>query len=85
MMQAGQAGQLDEQKFDTIAWQFLCSQYTEQTYQDWPLERRLDSFLRHHGLDCILNDGAAYGTLLDRVLDNFGRARRNGVLDPPHV
>ena len=32
---------------DTIAWQFLCSHYTRREYWDWPLEQRIDAYLRH--------------------------------------
>lgn len=66
---------------DTIAWQFLCSRYTGREYWDWPLERRIDAYLRHIGHADLLRDGAAYGTLLDRVMANIARARRDGILD----
>lgn len=79
------ADQLDAESLDTIAWGFLCSEYTEQRDWDAPLDRRLDSYLHHRGLDHIVNDGTAYGKVLDRVMVNFKRARRDGVLDPPHV
>lgn len=65
---------------EALAWQFLCSTYTDRLYWDWPLERRIDAFLRHQGRQDILNDGAAYGTLIDRVMENFPRARRDGKL-----
>lgn len=68
-------------KIDTIAWQFLCSRYTGREYWDWPLERRIDAYLRHIGHADLLRDGAAYGTLLDRVMANIARARRDGILD----
>ncbi len=66
---------------DTIAWQFLCSRYTGREYWDWPLDRRIDAYLRFTGHADLLRDGAAYGTLLDRVMANIARARRDGVLD----
>ncbi len=66
---------------DTIAWQFLCSPYTGRTYWDWPLERRIDAYLRHLGRLDVLNDGAAYSDLVERVMANIARARRDGVLD----
>ena len=69
---------------DGIAWKFLCSSFTRRDYWDWPLERRIDAFLRHLKRLDILNDGAAYGALIDRVMANFPRARRDGVLQPPH-
>jgi len=72
------------EEIDGIAWQFLCSPFTRLDYWDWPLERRVDSYLRHHQRSDILNDGAAYGALVDRVMANFPRARRDGVLQPPH-
>ncbi|MCV7178750.1 hypothetical protein [Mycolicibacterium sphagni] len=72
-------------ELDTIAWEFLCSPYTGSTYGDWSLERRLDTYLRHQDREDILNSGAAYATLLDRVLANLQRARRDGVLSPPHL
>ena len=71
------------EEIDGIAWKFLCSHFTRRDYVDWPLERRIDAFLRHLKRLDILNDGAAYSTLIDRVMANFPRARRDGVLDPP--
>lgn len=71
------------EEIDGIAWKFLCSPFTRRDYWDWPLERRIDAFLRHLKRPDILNDGAAYSTLIDRVMANFPRARRDGVLDPP--
>ena len=71
-------------EIDGIAWKFLCSPFTRRDYWDWPLERRIDGFLRHLKRLDILNDGAAYNALIDRVMANFPRARRDGVLDPPH-
>lgn len=70
------------EEIDGIAWMFLCSAFTGRDYWDWTLERRIDAFLRRQCLD-ILNDGAAYSTLIDRVMAHFPRARRDGVLDPP--
>ncbi len=83
MTLAGPTDQADARELDAIAWEFLCSPYTERTYWDWPLERRLDSYLRHQDRDDILNSGAAYATVVDRVMANLGRARRDGVLGPP--
>ena len=71
------------EEIDGIAWKFLCSPFTRRDYWDWPLERRIDAFLRQLKRPDIINDGAAYSTLIDRVMANFPRARRDGVLDPP--
>lgn len=84
MMHAGPAGDADRE-LDTIAWDFLCSQWLGRNYWDWSLERRLDAYLRHHQRADILNNGASYNAVVDRVMANMGRARRDGVLAPPHA
>lgn len=73
------------EEIDEIAWQFLCSPFIRRDYWDWPLERRLDAFLRHHQRRDILNCGAAYGDLVERVMANIPRARRDGILQPPRL
>jgi hypothetical protein len=71
-------------EIDGIAWKFLCSPFTRRDYLDWPLERRIDGFLRQLKRPDLINDGGAYGALIERVMANFPRARRSGVLAPPH-
>lgn len=73
------------ERIDEIAWEFLCSPFIRRDYWDWPLERRLDAFLRHHERRDILKSGAAYGELVERVMANIPRARRDGVLQQPHL
>ena len=85
MMSASRTDKTDETELDAIAWEFLCSPYTGRNYWDWSLERRLDAYLRHEDCEDILNSGACYATVLDRVMANLGRARRDGVLSPPQV
>ncbi len=70
-------------QLETIAWQFLRSQFTSQIYADWPIDRRIESFLVHRGQTNLLNDGSAYNALMERVMANIGPALRAGVL-PPH-
>jgi hypothetical protein len=76
MTMAGAAAEID-----AIAWQFLASPYTRREYWDWSLERRIDAYLRHLGRSDILNDGSAYTAMVDRVMANIARARRDGVLN----
>lgn len=85
MTTTGPVDETGDRELDTIAWQFLCSPFTTKDYWDWPLERRLDAYLRHHDRKDILNDGAAYTVVVERVMANLGRARRDGVLAPPHA
>jgi hypothetical protein len=67
-------------KFDAIAWKFVGSEFAGQTYADWPIERRLDGYLLHHGLVDVFDDGSACEALLGRVMDNIGRAVRDRLL-----
>ena len=77
------AGATAAGEIDTIAWQFLCSPYAGRDYWDWPLDRRIDAYLRHLSRTDILNNGAMYGALLESVMSNIARARQDGVLDRP--
>jgi hypothetical protein len=64
---------------DTLAWQFLHSHYADETYADWPLDRRLDGFLRSQGLVRLVEDGDTYDLILDRVMAFIAaRARLSG-------
>ena len=75
--------ELTRREFDAIAWDFLRSEFTGQIYADWPIDRRIDAYLQHHGPADIVNDGSAFNALLERVMANIGPALRNGVLAPP--
>jgi hypothetical protein len=85
MTTAGPTDETDECELDTVAWEFLCSPYTGRIYWDWSLERRLDAYLRHQDREDILKSGAVYANLLERVMANLGRARRDGIIAPPQV
>lgn len=69
-----------ESEYDQLSWQFLRSEFARDTYANWPIERRLDAYLRHHRLLDLINDGTAYGRLLQSVMDNIGAAHRRGIL-----
>ena len=75
MRPAGQF-ELTTSQLDGIAWDFLGSEFAEQIHADWPIDRRVDAFLRHEGRDDLVKDGAAYDALLQRVMANIGRALR---------
>jgi uncharacterized protein YqjF (DUF2071 family) len=72
--------ELTAKQLDQIAWRFLRSEFTEQVYANWPIDRRIDTYLLHHGLTDIINDGSTYNALLDHVMASIGPALRNGVL-----
>jgi hypothetical protein len=72
--------EVTQQQLNTIAWEFLRSEFTGQIYADWPIDRRIDAFLLHRGQTDLLNDGTAYNALMDRVMANIGPALRAGIL-----
>ena len=67
-------------ELDDVAWQFLRSEFASEIYADWPIDRRLDGFLRHHGYRELRDDGSVCNELLDRVMVNIRPALREGVL-----
>jgi len=77
--------EISRQELDATAWRFLGSEFTAQIYANWPIDRRVDAYLQHHGLVDFVNDGAAYSALLERVMANIGHAIRLGLLAPPQI
>ncbi|GAA2568938.1 hypothetical protein [Mycolicibacterium diernhoferi] len=74
---------LTRSQLDNVAWQFLRSEFTDEVYARWPIDRRLDAFLLHRGYRRLHDDGSAYGALLDRVMANMAAAARNGAQFAP--
>ncbi len=70
-----------KQELDTLARRFLGSDFAELTYAGWPIERRVDAYLAHHGMRRVVDDGDAYVSVLQHVLANIGPALRTGVLN----
>jgi hypothetical protein len=77
-------GELTRHELDRIAWKFLGSKFTGRAYAQWPIDRRVDAYLLHHGLINVMNDGSVYDALLESVMANIGPALRKGVLAQPH-
>ena len=58
---------------DELAWRFLRSGYADEAYADWPLDQRLDGFLRRCGLVGISEDGDTCNLLLNQVMAHIGK------------
>jgi len=84
MTSAGRV-KLSQQQMHALAWNFLRSEFTGQTYADWPIDRRIDAYLHHHRLGHVANDGATCSALLETVMANIGPALRCGVLKSAHT
>lgn len=67
-------------QIEAIAWGFLRSEFTQQHYATWPIDRRIDAYLLRSGLQSISTDGSTFDRLMDRVMANMGRALRAGLL-----
>jgi hypothetical protein len=71
-------------ELDAVAWTFLASKFTADDYAGWPLERRVEAYLRRYGPKSFLDQGSTYNALVERVMANVGRALRTGLLTSPH-
>lgn len=67
---------LTDRDVDQFAWQFLRSDYVEDIHANWPLERRLEGFLRNRGLARLADDGDVCTIILDRVTTYLGQTHR---------
>ena len=69
---------LTDPDVDGLAYQFLDSDYAADAYINWPLERRLEGFLRNRGMAGVADDGDTCQILLDHVMRriNVGPATR---------
>jgi hypothetical protein len=59
---------LTDSDVDSLAWEFLNSSYVGPTYANWPLDRRLDKFLRRSDLTRVADDGDLINVVLDRIM-----------------
>jgi hypothetical protein len=71
-----------ESELDTMAWEFLGSQYAGARFAEWPIDRRLDAYLLHRGLTNVAENGTLCAALLDRVMANIAAARDSGMFPP---
>ncbi|AKN18840.1 hypothetical protein B586_16900 [Mycobacterium haemophilum DSM 44634] len=64
----GNAPLLTDSDVESLAWQFLNSDYVSDVYGRWSLDRRLSTFLRRSGLIRVADDGDLFNVILDRVM-----------------
>jgi hypothetical protein len=69
-------------ELEAMAWGFLSSPYAGTRFGEWPIDRRLDAYLRHQGLSDVADDGTRCDALLDRVMANIASALDSGTLRP---
>ncbi len=70
----------EDTELETMAWGFLGSPYASKRFVEWPIDRRLHSYLRHQGLSDVADDGTRCAALLDRVMANIAPALDSGTL-----
>jgi hypothetical protein len=69
-------------ELEALAWGFLGSSYASKHFCEWPIDRRLDAYLRQQGLSDVADDGTRCAALLDRVMANIADALDSGTLRP---
>ncbi|BBA88975.1 MULTISPECIES: hypothetical protein [Mycobacterium] len=71
---------LTDSDVDAIACRFVRSPYADNTmYREWPLDRRIEGFLRREGLVRLAEDGDAYDLILGRVMAYISAVPRPAV------
>ena len=74
------AATVKDAELGAIAWGFLGSTYASRHFTEWPIDRRLDAYLRREGLRGVADDGTVFAALLDRVMTNISSALHSGTL-----
>jgi hypothetical protein len=74
----GDRVELTDRDVDELVWQFLNSAYVGDEYACWPLDRRLDGFLRRRGLGRLADDGDSFNIVLHRVMFGISVLARHG-------
>jgi hypothetical protein len=74
----GDRVELTDRDVDALVWQFLNSAYVGDEYACWPLDRRLDGFLRRRGLGRLADDGDSFNIVLHRVMFGISVLPRQG-------
>jgi len=72
---------VEDAKLEVIAWGFLGSVYASRHFTEWPIDRRLDTYLRREELRSVADDGTIFAALLDRVMANISSALDSGTLE----
>lgn len=71
--------ELADPEFDVMAREFLGSPYAGDRFIGWPIDQRLDAYLRRRGLTGIADDGTAFVSLLDKVMANIAVVRNRAT------
>ena len=61
-----------------LTWEFVNSGYRGDEYANWPIERRLDGFLRRRGLSRHADNGDICNVIIDRVMTYISVTRPGG-------
>ena len=61
-----------------LTWEFVNSGYRGDQYANWPIERRLDRFLRRRGLSRHADNGDICNVIIDRAMTYISVTGRGG-------
>ncbi|WP_139363102.1 hypothetical protein [Mycobacterium sp. D16R24] len=53
--------------------EFLKSEYIDHTYAGWPIDQRLEGFLRHRNIAKTSYDGDVHNVILDCIMAHIGK------------
>ena len=64
-----------------LTWEFVNSGYRGDQYANWPIERRLDRFLRRRGLSRHADNGDICNIILDRIMRSISITAAGAAFD----
>jgi hypothetical protein len=79
----GDPSAVTESDVHVLVGEFLNSGYRGQEYANWPIERRLDRFLRRRGLARHAYDGDVCNVLIDHIMARVSGTGRAASSVPP--
>jgi hypothetical protein len=78
MIPIGDSPSVTDTDVHALTWEFVNSGYRGDEYANWPIDRRLDGFLRRRGLSRHADNGDTCNVIIDLVMTYMSAASRAG-------
>ncbi len=78
MIPIGDPPSVTDTDVHALTWEFVNSGYCGDEYANWPIDCRLDGFLRRRGLSRHADNGDTCNVIIDLVMTHISVASRGG-------